>query len=548
MLKSIDVNIEVDAGRILKSYEHNWRYIGYDECNYTDTPGGKELLRSFGNLADAPYYIRTHHLLCTGNCLGTYKWGSTNVYTEDENGNPVYNFEVFDSIIDTILKTNNKPFMELGFMPLDLLDPSLFAECDKFSKYGHYVNKAHTYPPKNYNKWADLVAVLAKHCVERYGEQEVLTWYWELWNEPDLPYYWNGTIEEYCKLYDYTEASLHSVLPLAKLGGPATTGPEIGKKSVEYLKTFLSHCRNGVNYVDGSTGTRLDYITFHVKGGGFAFDLNAKKENPSVKTLIDQVITGLETIKELGYGNREVVLSEADPDGWAAGGIYDNPNFNFRNTEYYASFIASSYNHINRIASYMNMDVRPVAWSFMFNGERCFEGTRTFSTQGIKKASFNTFRVLSKLGSKRLFFKSSQEKDILSYKNLHSEDEDAELSGSAAINDEGNIQILLFSHHDDVDRQQNFDVNIEINNLPFTGNIIVKQYRIDSEHSNAYAEWVKQGKPKYPDEKEYAKIKAKDGLEQVGMSEKQTITEGRLKLQCSMPAHAVSLIEIISRK
>ncbi|MEG6571084.1 hypothetical protein V6C21_00965 [[Clostridium] cellulosi] len=99
-----------------------------------------------------------------------------------------------------------------------------------------------------------------------------------------------------------------------------------------------------------------------------------------------------------------------------------------------------------------------------------------------------------------------------------------------------------------MDKQQDFKVNIEINNVPFTGNAVVKQYRIDAEHSNAYAEWLKQGKPKYPLGQKYAMIKAKDNLEQIGSSEEFMVTDGYLKLQCSMPTHAVSLIEIISKK
>ena len=74
------IQIRVDAGRWLGELPHNWNYIGYDECNYTYTPEGQELLAKFGALGRKPYYVRAHHLFCTGNCHGVYKWGSTNVY------------------------------------------------------------------------------------------------------------------------------------------------------------------------------------------------------------------------------------------------------------------------------------------------------------------------------------------------------------------------------------------------------------------------------------------------------------------------------------
>ena len=116
------VNVKVNAATAGGVQEHLWRYIGYDECNYSYTPEGKELLAKFGALKDAPYYVRTHFMFCTGNCHGTYKFGSTNIYWEDENGRPVYDFTYYDRILDAILDSGNKPFIELGFMPKDLAD------------------------------------------------------------------------------------------------------------------------------------------------------------------------------------------------------------------------------------------------------------------------------------------------------------------------------------------------------------------------------------------------------------------------------------------
>ena len=540
MEKDNHVNVQVNAGSAKKTLIHNWRYIGYDECNYTHTPQGKELLDSFGKLEDAPYFVRAHHLLCTGNCHGTYKWGSTNAYTEDKDGNPIYRWDVIDSILEAILHSHNKPFVELGFMPLDLLDPAVFQNVDNWSRYSFYVNKGHTYPPKDYGKWHDLVCALAEHAVGKYGKQEVLTWYWELWNEPDISYYWNGTIDDYCKLYDYTSAALHSVLPEAKLGGPATTGPEPGTYALRFLEEFLEHCQEGKNYVTGQKGSRLDFVTFHVKGGGYYFQIDAEKKTPSVKLLTKRLKVGLEAIKNHGYQGLEIVLSEADPDGWAAGGSYDNSNHNFRNTEYYASYIAAAYHQINKIAQSMRMDVRPLAWAFLFIGERCFEGTRAFSTQGIKKASFNMFRVFSKLGKQELALQSSQEQDSLAEGYPA---EGPEVSGTAAYG-ENSVQVMLYSHHDDWDIAQKLNIALNVSGLPFSGMMRIKHYRIDAEHSNAYAEWKRQNKPDYPDEKQFAAIKARDGLELFEPEQTKEVRKGSLALEFLMPAHAVSLIEI----
>lgn len=77
------VRVTMDASRWTGKLQHTWNYIGYDECNYTHSPGGIALIRKFGTL-EKPYYMRAHHMLCTGILHGFYKWGSTNVYIEDE--------------------------------------------------------------------------------------------------------------------------------------------------------------------------------------------------------------------------------------------------------------------------------------------------------------------------------------------------------------------------------------------------------------------------------------------------------------------------------
>ena len=109
------VSVKVDAGTILGELQHSWRYIGYDECNYTHTPEGEDLIAKFGKLEDAPYFMRAHHMLCTGNGHGVYKWGSTNAYTEDEQGNPVYHWDVIDDIPRCLFTQQLQAFFRIGF-------------------------------------------------------------------------------------------------------------------------------------------------------------------------------------------------------------------------------------------------------------------------------------------------------------------------------------------------------------------------------------------------------------------------------------------------
>ena len=482
-------------------------------------------------------------MLCTGNLHGVPKWGSTNAYTEDALGNPIYNWEIIDEILEVYLRNNGKPFFEICFMPFDLVDSKYFEGIHDWERNLRYQRELWACPPKDYKKWYDLIFHLVSHCVEKYGQEEVLTWYWELWNEPDYAFYWKGAPEEFFKLYDYTEAAVHAVLKAAKFGGPATTDPNPDSSGLLFLENFLDHCANGINNVSGEKGTRLDYVSFHTKGGGFGFNLNAPKMTPSIKKIVSQVKTGLVAMNKYGYGDRELVLSEADPDGWAAGGIYDNRNMNFRNTEYYASFVASAYNNIEKVAREMKADVRPLAWAFMFVGERCFEGTRTFSTQGIDKAVFNLFKMYAKMGNKNIPFECSQAKDVLAYKDAFGTGEEPEVSGMASVSEKGDIQVLVYSHHDDYDISQEFHIELEVSNCSIGENCRIKHYRIDKTHSNAYTEWVNQGKPKYPLKEKYSAIKSRDGLELLKPEETAKIGEGKLKLRFMLPTHGISLIE-----
>ena len=537
------VQVTVDASKWTGKLAHTWNYIGYDECNYTHSPGGMDMLSKFGDL-EKPYYVRTHHLLCTGICHGFYKWGSTNAYIEDENGNPIYNFEVIDRMCDIWLARNCKPFFEIGFMPMDLAD---MPEPDKTfnNAVNDYRSLGWRRPPKDYTKWYNLIHTLVTHLKDRYGEEELNSWYFEMWNEPDIDY-WNGTHEEFCKLYDYTEAAIHAVIPSVRFGGPATCGSfDHQDKASVFLRKFLQHTKSGKNYYSGSSGTRLDFTTFHTKGGGYAFTTNPKLENtPSVKRMLDQIRICTDVIKECGYGDLECILSEADPDGWAAGGRFDNPAFDYRNTEYYASYVASTYKNIYDQAEDIGMDIRPLAWAFMFEGERCFEGTRTFATQGIDKAVMNTMRIFAKMGDQKISLTSSQDQDPEKYADYWGEGLEAEVDGWATITGDSSVEVMLYCHKDTWETDGSVGIEFAAENLPFEGPFKVTHYRIDKNHSNAYAEWVRQGKPDYPQGGQYDAIKDREGLELLEPVKTVPVIDGKAKLYFDMPEKSVSFIKI----
>jgi len=164
-------------------------------------------------------YIRMHGLLTDD--MGVYK--------EDRKGNPEYNFQYIDVLYDYILSIGMKPFVELGFMP------SALASGNRTIFWW----RGNVTPPKDYDKWEGLIRNLVKHFTDRYGVDEVKTWYFEVWNEPNLsPGFWSGTQEEYFKLYKYSSQAIKSVNKDYRVGGPATAGAAWVPETIDFcIKT-----------------------------------------------------------------------------------------------------------------------------------------------------------------------------------------------------------------------------------------------------------------------------------------------------------------------
>jgi xylan 1,4-beta-xylosidase len=236
------VIVRVDLAKPQGAYKPIYSWFGYDESNYTTTKNGSQLLGELHDLTSAPVYIRAHHLLTSGNGVPELKWSSSNVFSLDKNGKPAYDFTITDQTFDAFKKAGVRPMVELGFMPKDLAStvPGITEYQLHYPQptMGGSVNN----PPKDYKMWGELVHKYTEHLVQRYGREQVSTWYFEVWNEPDIVY-WHGTEADYFKLYDYAVAGVRAALPNANVGGPASTGPANAKAS-DFLNAFLKHCLN----------------------------------------------------------------------------------------------------------------------------------------------------------------------------------------------------------------------------------------------------------------------------------------------------------------
>ncbi|HEY4787456.1 MAG TPA: glycoside hydrolase, partial [Bacteroidales bacterium] len=333
-------------------------------------------------------YIRMHGLLTDD--MGVYK--------EDRKGNPEYNFQYIDVLYDYILSIGMKPFVELGFMPAALASGNQTI----------FWWKGNVTPPKDCDKWEGLIRKLTEHFTERYGSDEVKTWYFEVWNEPNLsPGFWSGTQEEYFKLYKYSVQAIKSVNKDYKVGGPATAGaawvPEMinfcskNGLPLDFISTHAYGVRQGFLDEFGTTGTILDKNKWSVSGD----ILNSRRQiaNSSMPNL------------ELHYTEWSSSYTPADP-------IHDS----YHQAAYVLEKIKQVGNAPNSMSYWTFTDIFEEAGPRFtpFHG-----GFGLLNYQGIKKPSFSAYAFLNKLGETELTDKDS--------------------SSWACKNGKGDVQVLFWN-------------------------------------------------------------------------------------------------------
>src|SRR6187549_2440796 len=176
--------LNIDLKKELGEMKPIWAWFGYDEPNYTYMNDGKKLLSEIAALSPVPVFVRAHNLLTTGDGTAALKWGSTNAYTEDAAGRPVYDWTIVDRIFDTYIRRGVKPYVQIGFMPEAMsVKPEPYRHhWTPKAKYDE-IYTGWAYPPTDYARWAELVFQWTKHCVERYGRAESGRGWWELGDE-----------------------------------------------------------------------------------------------------------------------------------------------------------------------------------------------------------------------------------------------------------------------------------------------------------------------------------------------------------------------------
>ena len=396
-------------------------------------------------------YIRMHGLLTDD--MGVYKL--------DRKGNPEYNFQYIDVLYDYILSIGMKPFVELSFMPEALASGTQTI----------FWWKGNVTPPKNYKRWADLIRNLVLHFTERYGTDEVKTWYFEVWNEPNLHGFWSGTQEEYFKLYKYTAEAIKSVNKDYRVGGPATAGaawvPEMIKfcsennVPIDFISTHSYGVKQGYLDTSGTVGTILDKNKWSVSGD----IINSRKQirNSSMPDL------------ELHYTEWNSSYTPHDP-------IHDS----YPQAAYILEKIKQVGNTANSMSYWTFTDIFEEAGPRFtpFHG-----GFGLLNYQGIKKPAFYAYAFLNKMGKSELV--------------------DTDSSSWACKDSNGNIQVLFWNFTNtlpdsvndqdyyirDLPAKQIGTVKINISAVP-EGNYFFEIYKIGYKVNDPYSTYLAMNKPR----------------------------------------------------
>ena len=538
------VPVTVHADRVTGDIRPIWNYFGYDEAGTTLTPEGRDLLGKLNALSDEPVRIRVHHLLTSGDGTLALKWSSTNVYTEDATGKPVYDWTRLDAIMDELTRPGIEPFVQASFMPQALsLKPEPYTPVlVKSGLPKDMVSGGAFYPPKDYQKWEALIEAWARHSGERYGVERASTWLWELWNEPESPY-WRGTKEEYFKLYDHFTAAVKRALPKARVGGPHVTDPA-WKNGDVFMREFLEHCRSGRNAATNAVGAPLDFVAFHAKGTTRLdekgrVEMNLRNHLKTIDTY-GRIIAGFPE-----FANLPIYIGESDPEGCAGCPATLDPQRDYRRTSQFAAYTAASFMRKQDLLARTGGNLQgAVSWAFTFAEQPWFNGLRALTTNEVALPVLNTFELFAKLGRTRIAVDapSMMPVDTIIADSVRGEPDIGAIASVDAA--KSRLTVLLWNYHDVAggsDDQRS--VQLTLAGLPRTAKRArATEYSIDETSGNAYTAWLAMGSPQLPTAGQIAQLHAASKMRAVARD--LTRANGNAEVTVVLPRQSVKLIEI----
>ncbi len=360
--------VEIDAGAAGHAFPHFWeRMFGSGRAILSLRESYREDLREAQRITGLEY-VRFHAIF----------HDEVGLYDEDASGTPVYNFSYTDQIYDGLLENKVRPFVELSFMP-----KKLTSDANALHPFWYRQNVA---PPKDWGKWEQLIERFARHLVQRYGEDEVAQWYFEVWNEPNLDF-WAGNPKEatYYELYDHAARAIKRVSARLRVGGPSTA-------QAAWADRFLAHCKE--------KNVPVDFVSTHVYGNDKAEDVFGTHEPISRNDMVCRAVKKVhEQISASAHPHLPLIWTEYNAD-------YSN-QLQVTDSAYMGPFLANTIRECDGMTEMMSY------WAFsdVFEEQGVvkkpfYGGFGILAERSIPKAAFNDFALLHRLGETRVEAKS----------------------------------------------------------------------------------------------------------------------------------------------
>jgi xylan 1,4-beta-xylosidase len=392
------------------------------------------------------------------------------IYTEVD-GQPVYTWDKSDEIFDFLTENGIAPIIELAPMPSALASDPSYTVFD----WNMIVS-----PPKDYALWQELVFQFVSHSIERYGEEVVNNWYFEVWNEPECCQnkFWGGSLQEYHELYDHSAEGVRRALPTGRVGGPVSSQPVELQDNSMSGKLFLDHVTTD-NYVNPGQPGVLGFFTFHT----WSF----------VGGAVDGYFQGIDLLNSYQLNDVQIAVTEFGPT-WEFG-LFDEP----QEMSQGAAFAAQVYADISQRAARNGIRF-PIAYSWwvlddvfeegLYREDDPFIGCMGLtSREDIHKPAYNTYKFLAQMGHQQLVLDG---------------DPEGHVSGMATADDNAGVQVLIYNGQnpgmgpsDDkyYDVTEEHSVGLTVSGLNPEITYDVTAYRVDETHGNAYATWQTLGRP-----------------------------------------------------
>lgn len=462
MDRRISKNIDIDLNKNLGNIKNNWKNlitIGKAKEGLLDIVQ-KQIREVQENIGFK--YIRFHGIFDD----------EMMIYKENEDGTIEYNFHYVDRLFDFLRSVNLRPFIELSFMPSALA---------KYKTKTLFYNKSVTSPPKSYKKWAFMVNELVLHCIERYGLDEVRTWYFEVWNEPDIKEFWFGSEEDYYDLYEITYKVIKEIDENIRVGGPSISSVTI--KETKWLERYVNYC------IDNKC--EPDFISFHTYPNevfNIDDDFSHKKglmidENTNyLSDILDMVKKQLEESK---LNDVEIFLTE-----W-------NSTISHRDltndTLYKASYIVKNIlENMDKVNGFGYWALSDHLEELILDKNIFHGGLGLITHNNIKKSGYYAFELLSKLGQIVIdkgegyyITKDFRGYTVFLYNYCHF-DKIYSRSDVSNINIKERYNVFVDKILNMYLKLDNFDKNCNYN---------VTTYTISKKHGSSFDTWLDMGAP-----------------------------------------------------